>query len=104
MKIIEIREYKIKAGKTDEWLNWMQTELIPYQRSKGMIITDTYIHKSPDGSDYFIWIREFENEIERKAVYELTYNDWWIQEVRPRVFELIDKESISVKLAQKLNL
>lgn len=104
MKIIEIRQYKLKPGKTDQWLNWMREELLPYQKSKGMKIINTYLHKDPDGADYFIWTREFDNEISRKKIYESTYNDWWVQEIRPKVFELIDKESITVKLVQQLDL
>ncbi|MCY9844861.1 hypothetical protein [Vibrio caribbeanicus] len=34
----------------------------------------------------------------------LGYNDWWIKEVRPRVFSLIDEDSVSVKLIQPLDL
>ncbi|XQW86466.1 NIPSNAP family protein [Thalassotalea piscium] len=104
MKIVELREYKIKPGKTKEWLNWMKAELIPYQKSKGMKIIDTYIHTGADGNDYFIWLREFDNEESRMKIHGLTYNDWWIKEIRPKVFKLIDENSITVKLVQQVDL
>ncbi|RTE65598.1 hypothetical protein EH243_11705 [Amphritea opalescens] len=103
MKIIELREYKIKPGKTDQWLDWMREELLPYQESKGMRIINTYIHQDPDGTDYFIWLREFDDEASRQAIYQSTYNQWWITEVRPKVFELIEEESIQVKLMHPLS-
>jgi hypothetical protein len=104
LKIVELREYEIKSGKTHEWLKWMQEELLPYQRSKGMRIINTYVHKDSDGTDYFIWLREFDNEESRKKIHELTYNDWWKQEIRPKVFEMIEEKSIKVKLINPQDL
>lgn len=104
MKITELREYRIKDGKTDQWLRWMHEELLPYQKSKGMKILSTYIHQDIDGVDYFIWLREFENEASRQAIYARTYNHWWITEIRPKVFELIDEDFVKVKLIQQLDL
>ncbi|NOI36237.1 hypothetical protein F0250_20235 [Vibrio cyclitrophicus] len=104
MKVTELREYKIRPGKTSEWLRWMQEELLPYQRSKGMVIVDTYIQTDDTGTDFFIWLREFENEEARQRIYEETYNDWSISEIRPKVFTLIDETSISVKLLHSVDL
>lgn len=104
MKVTELREYKIRPGKTPEWLRWMYEELLPYQRSKGMVIVDTYIRTDDTGTDFFVWLREFENEEARQRIYEETYNDWWISEIRPKVFTLIDETSISVKLLHSVGL
>lgn len=104
MAIIELREYKIKPGKTEQWLNWMHEELLPYQRSKGMRIINTYLHQDPNGTDYFIWLREFDDEKARAAIYALTYNTWWIEEIRPKVFELIEQDAIKVKLIHQLGI
>lgn len=104
MKVTELREYKIRPGKTSEWLRWMHEDLLPYQRSKGMVIVDTYIQTDDTGTDFFVWLREFENEEARQRIYEETYNDWWISEIRPKVFTLIDETSISVKLLHSVDL
>ena len=103
MKIIELREYKIKDGQTNNWLNWMHEELLPYQRSKGMVILNTYL-RTDNGVDFFIWLREFKNEESRKEIYEKTYDEWWIKNIRPKVFKLIEEESINVKLLQSIDL
>lgn len=104
MKVVELREYRIKPGKTKEWLDWMREEIVPYQISKGMNILDTYLRTDENGRDYFVWLREFESESSRQTIYQQTYNDWWIKEVRPRVFSLIDEDSVSVKLIRPLDL
>ena len=103
MKIVELREYQIKPGKTDQWLNWMRDELLPYQRSKGMRILNTSHYQDDNGVDFFVWMREFDSEEDRQAVYKETYNDWWTNDVRPKVFELIEESAISVKLMKPLS-
>ena len=76
----------------------MHEEILPYQISKGMKVLNTYIHKGEDGEDYFIWLREFDDEASREKIYAETYNEWWISEIRPRVFEHIDQDSVSVRI------
>ncbi len=104
MKIIELREYQIKSGKKQEWLEWLRNELLPYQRSKGMIIIDTYIRTDDDGIDYFVWLREFKNEKSRQEIYKNTYDEKWIKEIRPKVFTLIDEDSIHVKILEPIKM
>ena len=104
MKIIELREYRIQTGKKEQWLTWMHEEILPYQRSKGMKIIDTYINKGDNGFDYFVWLREFDDEASRQRIHQATYNEHWIQNIRPKVFELIDEHSISVRLLEKVEL
>lgn len=104
MKVTELREYQIKKGKTAEWLKWMEEELLPYQKSKGMKIISTYLHQDEQGTDYFIWLREFDNEQNRQDLYKSTYNDWWTSEIRPRVFELIEQKNVKVKLISQLHI
>ena len=82
----------------------MREEIVPYQIAKGMNILDTYLRTDENGRDYFVWLREFESESSRQTIYQQTYNNWWIKEVRPRVLSLIDEDSISVKLIQPLDL
>lgn len=104
MKVTELRQYKIKTGKTEQWLTWMKDELLPYQRSKGMRVLNTYVHKGEDGHDYFVWLREFDSEQARQAIYAETYNEWWIREIRPKVFELIEQDSVRVTLLESVEM
>lgn len=82
----------------------MKDELLPYQRSKGMCVLNTYVHTGEDGHDYFVWLREFDSEQARQTIYAETYNEWWIREIRPKVFELIEQDSVKVTLLESVEM
>ena len=37
MAFYELRKYKIRRGKMNDWLRLMEGEIIPFQVSKGMV-------------------------------------------------------------------
>jgi len=39
MAFYELRQYKVRPGKMQEWLKVMEQEIIPFQVAKGMVIT-----------------------------------------------------------------
>lgn len=47
---------------------------------------------------------EFDNEQARQTLYEKTYNEWWVREIRPKVFELIEQDSIKVTLLESVEM
>jgi hypothetical protein len=95
MPFFEIRQYKIRPGKMEAWLDFMQDEIIPFQVSKGMVICGSF-QGEEDDSVYF-WIRRFESEKDRERLYEAVYqSDFWKNDVSPKVGELIDREAIKV--------
>ncbi|MEZ4708052.1 MAG: NIPSNAP family protein [Caldilineaceae bacterium] len=91
----ELRQYRMKPGKNAEWVKLMEEVIIPFQVSKGMVIVGSFT--SPEEEDLYIWLRRFESEEERVALYEAVYqSDFWKNEVSPQVGELIDREQIKV--------
>ena len=42
MAFYELRQYKVLPGKMGDWVEMMETEIIPFQISKGMVITGSY--------------------------------------------------------------
>jgi hypothetical protein len=45
----------------------------------------------------YVWIRRFENEPERKRLYDAVYqSDYWKNDISPRVGTMIDREKIVV--------
>ncbi|MDD9197599.1 hypothetical protein PVK62_17425, partial [Aliivibrio sp. S3MY1] len=60
--------------------------------------------RTHEGIDFFVWLREFEDEDSRKRIYKDTYNDWWITNIRPKVFKLIEEDSISIKFLHPVEL
>lgn len=90
----ELRRYPLKAGKRDEWVKFMDEIVIPFQLSKGMVVLGSFVDEP---NDQYVWIRRFENEAEKEALYEAVYkSDYWQNELSPLVGDLIDREGIIV--------
>jgi len=86
----ELRQYRTLPGKRDEWVTFMEEVIIPFQVSKGMVIVGSFVGQEED--DLYIWIRRFESEEQRVALYKAVYEtDYWKNEVAPRVSEMLDR-------------
>ncbi len=91
----ELRQYRLKAGQQDNWVKYMEEEIIPFQVSKGMVILGSFLAR--EDKSLYVWIRRFESEEERKRLYEAVYeSDYWKNEIAPRVSEMIDRDAIEV--------
>ena len=92
----ELRQYKIREGKMDAWVEFMETVIIPFQVSKGMVITGSYRGENDD--TLYVWTRRFESEAERERLYDEVYNsDTWRDDIAPTVGELMDGPPVSVQ-------
>jgi hypothetical protein len=93
----ELRQYRVRPGKMEEWVQYMDEQIIPYQISKGMVVVGSFT--CPDEEDLYIWIRRFDSEEQRQALYEAVYqNDQWQNSFSPTVGKLIDRDQIKVTL------
>lgn len=96
MAFYELRQYKVRRGKMKEWLKMMEEEIIPFQVSKGMVITGSYRGETDDS--VYVWTRRFKSEAERKRLYKAVYeSDRWKNDISPRVGKLIDRSKINVQ-------
>ncbi len=96
MAFYELRQYEIRPGQMDAWLTLMEQEIIPFQVSKGMVITGSFRGEGDDS--VYIWIRRFESEAERERLYAAVYeSDHWKNDIAPRVAKVINRETIGVK-------
>lgn len=96
MAFFELRQYTIRPGKMEEWLTFMENDIIPFQVSKGAVICGSF--RGEEDQSVYVWIRRFESEAERERLYKDVYeSDYWKNEVAPRVTELIDREKIHVQ-------
>ncbi len=96
MSFYELRQYEIRPGKMDAWLELMENEIIPLQVSKGMVIAGSFRGETDDS--VFVWIRRFESEAERERLYAEVYeSDLWKTSLSPRVAETINRETVSVQ-------
>ena len=108
----ELRIYEVYPNKMADWIKFMDVEIIPFQRAKGMEINGTFIMDSSDnffeeggerkmfseekGSTY-VWIRRFLDQDHKKRLYEAVYeSSEWIDYYRPKVSKLINLNTIVV--------
>jgi hypothetical protein len=69
----------------------MDDVIIPYQIAKGMVVIGSFVSESTE-EEWYVWIRRFESEDERKRLYALVYeNDYWQKEISPQIGEMIDR-------------
>src|SRR3984893_13706948 len=84
MAFYELRQYKVRPGKIDEWVKIMEEEIIPFQVSKGMVICGSF--RGETDPSVYVWLRRFESESEREALYKAVYeSDHWKTKIAPRV-------------------
>jgi hypothetical protein len=95
MAFYELRQYKVLPGRMDGWIKMMEQEIIPFQVSHGMVITGSFRGETDDS--VYIWLRRFESEAERVALYKAVYeSDHWKTNIAPRVPEFLDRSAIVV--------
>jgi hypothetical protein len=73
----------------------MEEEIIPFQVSKGMVITRSFRGETDESK--YVWMRRFESEAQREAFYKAVYQtDYWKEKIAPRVPECLDREKMVV--------
>lgn len=92
----EIRRYQVRPGRRDEWVRYMEDTIIPFQVEQGMSVVASFVdEEDPDG---YVWIRRFEDEQDRDALYTKVYeSDRWQAELAPVVkgFLLMDQIKVT---------
>ncbi len=92
----ELRIYPMQPGKGPEFAKYMDEEIIPYQLSKGMVILGSFLN---DSEDRYVWLRRFEDEAEKDALYDAVYNnEYWRKEVSPKLPGLMDGARMEVTI------
>jgi hypothetical protein len=95
MAFFELRQYRIKDGKRAQWVKLMEEKIIPFQVERGMVIAGSWIDQ--EQPDHYIWLRRFESEEERKALYKAVYEDpKWTSDMKPAIDEMLDRSKIVV--------
>ena len=95
MAFHELRQYKVLPGKMAEWVKMMEEEIIPFQTSKGMVITASF--RGETDESVYVWMRRFESEEQRLQQYKDVYeSDHWKNHISPRVPSCLDRSAIVV--------
>ena len=86
----ELRQYRTLPEKREAWVEMMETEIIPFQVSKGMVVVGSFVGEDED--DLYVWIRRFDSESEKERLYKAVYeSDFWKNSIDPRVPKHIDR-------------
>lgn len=92
----ELREYRTLPGQRENWVRFMEEEIIPFQVSKGMTILGSFVGEEED--DLYIWVRRFDSEEQREKLYEAVYeSEYWANKVAPRIPDMMDRSKIVVR-------
>jgi hypothetical protein len=95
MMLFELRQYRAHPGQRDRLVEMMETEIIPFQVAKGMVIVGSFVGE--EDPDLYVWIRRFDSEEQRITQYAAVYeSDVWKNDFAVRIPEILNRESIQV--------
>ena len=90
-----LRQYKTKPGQRKSWVAFMEEVIIPFQVSKGMVVSGSFVGQEDE--DLYVWIRRFESEGERERLYKAVYeSDTWENEIGPKIPDMLDRDATVV--------
>jgi len=92
MALYEIRQYEVRPGKMQSWIQMFHAEILPFQVSKGMVIAGIFQGETDDS--VFFWIRRFDSEEHREKLYKAVYEDDYWKTLAGRIAEHINRETI----------
>ena len=73
----------------------MEEEIIPFQVSKRRVICGSF--KGESGESVYVWLRRFESEQEREALYKAVYeSDFRKEKIAPCVPDDLVREAMVV--------
>ena len=84
----ELYRHQVRPGRRDEWVQLMETVVVPFQVAQGMVITALF--NDAHDSDGFYWIRRFDSDTAAAALRAAVYDsDQWKHEIAPIVAQLL---------------
>ncbi len=96
MAFYELRQYKVRPDKQEEFLKVMEEEIIPLQVAKGMVVTGSW--RGETDESVYVWMRRFESEEQRVQLYKDVYeSEAWTVEIAPKIPDLLDRTGMVVQ-------
>jgi hypothetical protein len=95
--LTEIRTYRIKAGRREEFLEHFNSKVAPLQRSIGIVIVGPF--RDMENSDTIVWLRTFPSPADRERMLKaLSEADEWTSGLRAFTLEMIEDQIGTVVL------
>ncbi len=87
--IVEVRTYRIKPGRREEFIEFFETRSIPALRAYGMKVTGPFIDL--ENPNKFVWLRCFPSLEERERMRDAFYGgDPWKSELEAIAMPLLE--------------
>jgi hypothetical protein len=98
--IVEVRSYRIKPGRRDEFIQLFETRAIPALRAHGMLVLGPLLDL--ENPNKFVWLRSFPSLAERERMREAFYgSELWKNDLEAIAMSLL--ESYDVTLCETSN-
>ena len=95
----ELRQYRVRPGQRERWVQLMEEKIIPFQILHGMVVIGSFVGEQEE--DLYVWIRRFESEQQREELYARVYeSDFWQTEIGPLVGQMLDRQKTVVTRLQ----
>ena len=91
--IVEVRSYRIKPGKRDEFIRLFETRAVAAMRSYGMQVTGPFL--DVENPNKFVFLRSFPSLEERDRMKEAFYRgELWKDELEGLAMPLLDSYDV----------
>ena len=91
--IVEVRSYRIKPGRRDEFIKLFESRAIPAQRSYGMKIVGPML--DVENPNKFVFLRSFPSLEERDRMKDAFYGgDLWKKELERLAMPLLESYDV----------
>jgi len=93
--IVEVRTYKIKPGRRDEFIKFFETQSIPALRAHGMFVLGPLLDL--ENPDSFVWLRSFPSLAERDRMKEAFYEgEVWKNELEAIAMPMLESYEVTL--------
>jgi len=91
--IVEVRSYRIKPGKRDEFIRLFEARAIDAQRSYGMKVTGPFL--DVENPNKFVWLRSFPSLAERERMRDAFYEgELWKNELEAIAMPMLESYDV----------
>src|SRR5215475_4505121 len=93
--IVEVRSYRIKPGKREEFIKLFETRAVPAQRTYGIKVTGPFL--DVENPNKFVFLRSFPSLEERERMKDAFYGgELWKNELEALAMPLLDSYDVSL--------
>lgn len=91
--IVEVRSYRIKPGRREEFIKFFETRAVPALRSYGMTILGPLLDL--ENPNKFVWLRSFPSSDERERMRDAFYgSELWKNELEAVAMPMLESYDV----------